>query len=276
MTVGIAAVTGVDSDPGVVVAADRMVTVGEGGGVEYEDSEGKVDTFVNNQHVSAVAVGAGVSTYIDEVLNLTNTYVRNADEPPETIQHAMQYCLAAYQETVRQTISNQVFQPLGYALDDLQDESVRIPSEIQRAMVEQVNSIRQETANRVNIIVAGVGADGAGVYHLAGMDETDFTEIGYVVIGSGSDSARLTFTRQNYDRTCTLPEGVFSVLEAKSQAEERQGVGQRMDFVTIKGSEIHRFDAEEKQKLRGHLTVIGDKEEEARQRVIEEWDSNGG
>jgi 2-oxoglutarate dehydrogenase complex dehydrogenase (E1) component-like enzyme len=274
MTVGIAAINDAFDDPGVVISADRMVTVGNQGGVEYEDSEAKIDTFVNNDAVSAVAVGAGASTYIDEILNKCNSYIHNADDQPTTISGAMQYCLTAYKENVKETVNNQVLSPLGYHISDLKDDDTRIPSEVQRAIVEQVADIRNTTAESVKIIVAGVGQDGAGIFQLAGNDFNTFTEIGYSVIGSGSDSARLTFTRRGYDRSCSELESMFTVLEAKSQAEERQGVGQEMDLLSVKQGTVTRYDQEQKESLREQLGRIDQAEEDARQRVMNEWNNS--
>lgn len=262
------------SDPKAIVAADQMVTVGQQGGVEYEDAEGKVDVFVDNDNVSAVAVGAGITTYIDDILRRVNEYVSNDPDAVETARDARDYCLGAYQNAVRETVENTVFQPLGYTLSDLRDEDVRIPGEMQRAMVQQIGNIRQEAAQQVNILVAAVDNNNAELYQLHGMDASPFTDIGYSVIGSGADSARLAFTRRGYERTCTEQEGVFTVLEAKSQAEERQGVGQKMDFAKISKDSVKIYEDEEKQDLREMLDNIKDKERDARQKVIEEWDES--
>jgi len=273
VTVGIASVCRQDGTP-TAVAADRMVTVGEQGGVEYEDTESKIEHLIDNDHVSAVAVGAGLSTYIDEIFRRFPDLLEHADGMLQTMDEVNNYLLAAYQHQVRSTIENQILQPYGYTLPELKDRETQIPSGIQEEITDQVDDVIETVTNRVHVVLAGVGANNAKIYTLVGMDSHNYTDIGYSVIGSGSDSARLTFIRRGYDRTCPYREGVFTVLEAKSQAEERQGVGQRTDLVSITESGIDPFTVDERADLQDKLTKIEEEEKEARQSVMDEWDSS--
>lgn len=277
MTVGIGAICYRNETPRVLVTADRMVTVGQQGAIEYEDTESKICPIIETDDLTAVAVGAGASTYIDEILQKTRRAIRDPqNSTPNTIRGLMNFCLTMYQSTVRDTIENQFMQPLGYTLSDLKDDSVQVPAEIQKIVANQAADIRNKVNNRVRLIVAGVGTDGSGLYQISGMDYTNFTDMGYTVIGSGSDSARLTFIRRRYDQYCDYPEGVFTILDAKNQAEERQGVGQQMDLVSISQDELYRFDEPEREKLRQKLTKIEAEERKARQDVIDNWEPNGG
>jgi len=272
MTVGIAAICRNDDDPHVLVAADRMVTFGQQGGIEYEDTASKIIPVVTSNEVTAVGLGAGLSTYIDEIHQCTQQLLSDPNnQAPTTLRDAMDFLLTAYKVTVRETITNQVTAPLGYTLDDLRDQDVDVPEKIQESIAQQARDIREEAQQNVRFLLAGVGADGAGIFQVSGMDYTNFTDMGYSVVGSGSDSARLTFIRRRYDEYASYREGVFTVLEAKDQAEERQGVGQDMDLVSI-GDDLHRFDTGEKETLRQKLHKIEAEEREARKNVMEEWD----
>lgn len=272
MTVGIAAIAENDGDPHVVVSADRMVTVGQEGGVEYEDTESKLEPFLHTDDTCAVAVGSGHSTYIDEIMDTLQTFV--AGERIVTVREAMNYCLGAYQHVIRTTVNNRILAPLGYKLGDLKDEDVNIPPEIQRSIAEQIANYRERLSGRVNILIAGVGQDGPGVFLVSGGDFTNYTDMGYGVIGTGGDSARLTLIRRRFDRNCSLREGVFTVLEAKSQSEERQGVGQQMDMALVKQDSIRPISNSGIDELREMLDDIEEEERLARENVMEEWDNN--
>lgn len=272
MTVGITAICQDEGVPKAIIAADRMVTVGNKGGIEYEDTEPKLEPFIDNDDLTAVAVGSGVSAYIDEIQRRTRHYADNNHDLTSKEQ-AREIALLAYQDTVRETINNQVLSPYGYNLTDLEDPDTSIPTEIQKEMIEGAKQIREDTGEAAQILVAAVGEDGAGLYLLSGMDYTNFSDIGYSVIGSGSGSARLTFIRREYDHGCSYHEGVLTVLEAKHQAEERQGVGRKVDIMAIGPGELEQFGADEKTELKNDLAEIEKGEKQARESIMDSWDS---
>jgi hypothetical protein len=275
MTVGIAATCRKDDEPRVVVAADRMVTFGQQGGIEHEDPSSKVAVLQSGGPVTAVAVGSGRSTYLDEILNRTESLLSNPDNQiPTTVTGVRDYALVAYKETVRDTIDNQVMAPLGYSLSDLKDDDVEVPAEIQKTVSERAYKIRDQAAKGARILVAGVGTDGPGIYTLSGMDFTNHTDMGYTTIGSGTESARLTFIRRHYDEYAEHREGVFTVLEAKEQAEERQGVGRDTDLLSVSRESVKEYDPDEMETLRQKLTKIDAEEREARQSVMDQWENN--
>lgn len=270
MTVGIGAICSEDANPCVIVAADRMVTVGASGGVEYEDTSTKIEPFVDNDDLSAMLVGSGNSTMIDSVVKRAREYVA-AEQGPNDTTGAMQYAVAAYKSIVQETVSNMVLSPIGFELADLKDEDVEVPTEVQRAAVKQGGEIRQRFSDNVQLMLATVDRNEACLYMIAGNDYSDFTDMGDAVIGSGTRSARLTFIRRNYDSSCDSQESLFTVMDAKSQAEERQGVGQQVDIVKIKRDETKQYTDDEIENLRENLAKINQQEMEAREKVIEDW-----
>lgn len=270
MTVGIAAIAENDDDPYVIVAADRMVTVGQQGGVEYEDTESKVEPVLHSDEACAVIVGAGPTTYIDEIVEQFRRY--GAGEEITTTRGALRYTLAAYQQVIRDSIDNQILAPFGYRFADLNSDESSIPVEIQKTIAERILKFREAVGNRVRLLVAGVGEDGPGVFLVSGGDFTNYSDMGYTEIGTGGDSARLTMIRREYDKSASLQEGVFTVLEAKSQSEERQGVGQQMDMALVQKDSIRRLDSEAIANLRDMLEDIEDKEQQAREKVMHQWD----
>lgn len=272
MTVGIGAIAMNDGDPHVIVSADRMVTYGQQSGVEYEDTNSKIESIISNDQVNAVAVGSGSTTYIDEVIKNIRRTISNSDQNIRRINNVLNHSLSGLKYTVQDSISNQILAPFGYSLNDLRDSDTEIPAEIQKGIFEQTANLREQIANEVHLLIAGVGVDGPGVYLLHGTDYTNFNDMGYGIIGSGSDSARLTFIRRRYDRKCSVREGVFTVLEAKNQSEERQGVGQQMDLVLLSGDQMDVLDDTEIMNLREFLEDIEEAEQNARENVIDDWE----
>jgi len=273
MTVGIGAICRDDEEPCAIVAADRMVTVGHSGGVEYEDTSTKIEPFVDTKELTAMLVGSGSSTLIDTIVKRARELVA-AQQGPNTTVGERQFALAAYKQIVRETVSNTVLSPIGYELEDLRDEDVHVPTEVQRAAVSQASEIRERMGKRAQIMLVAVDENDASLHLLAGNDYSDFSDTGYAVIGSGTRSARLTFIRRNYDLNCESRESLFTVMDAKSQAEERQGVGQEVDVVKLKQGSAKRYSNSEIKNIRKNLDKINNEESEARERVIDEWDRN--
>jgi hypothetical protein len=272
MTVGIAAIAESQGDPYVVVAADRMVTVGEQGGIEFEGNESKIAPFVENGDLTAFAVGAGSTTYIDELLDTIQAIMEGLDFRPTSTRDALNIVQSAYQTTIRDTIQNQLLAPFGYDIKHLRDGEAVIPAQIQAGIFERATNIREGIGEGVHILVAAVGNDGGGIYLLAGGDFQNYTRMGYWVIGSGADSAGLSLIRRQYNHRAPLREGIFTVLEAKDQAEERQGVGQQMDMVIGWPNGMYTFDENEKKDMRDQLEVIKSKEQQARESVMDKWE----
>ncbi|WP_139042970.1 hypothetical protein [Halorubrum tropicale] len=271
MTVGIGAICSSEEDPSVIVAADRMVTVGQSGGVEYEDTSAKIEPIIQTDQLSAAMVGSGSSVMIDSIAD-TARQLAAANNVVEA-EGARELMLTAYKHHVQETISNNVLSPLGYELEDLKDDEIEIPVEVQRIVLEQSMEYKNKFSDQVQILLAVTSQSKSRLYLIAGNDYTDFTDIGYGVIGSGTQSARLTFIRREYDSACDFPECIFTVVEAKSQAEERQGVGQDMDMIEVTQAGIREFDEGEITDLRGKLDDIKEAESEARENVITNWDT---
>jgi len=270
MTVGIAAICQSGDDPTAIVSSDRMVTVGSQGGIEFEDTESKIENLETKSDCSAVAVGAGSSTYIDEIISEYHT-LTDSNELPATVPRVRTYLRKAYENKVQETIQNQIVSPYGYELRDLRDPDVSIPKSLEHRLRDDVQSAVKELNQRAQILLAGVDQSAARIYVVSGNDYDEFTNIGYAVVGSGRDSARLTFIRRRYDHTCGYSEGVFTVLESKNQAEERQGVGSRSDVVAVDANGVQPFGQAERNELERKISNIRDEEQRVREEIMSEW-----
>jgi len=271
MTVGIGAVCRPEGKPAVVVAADRMVTRGQQGGIEYESNEGKVETIYHDEELAAVAVGSGYNAYINEVIKTANSLIARKTGDIRTVEQLKEYVLTGYQRTVSESVENQVLSPLGLRLKDLNDEEQSLSEGMSQQIVQEAIAVRKQFRKRCTILLLGVGNTGAGIYEMTGSDFAEHTEQGFASIGTGASSAQLTFIRSSYEKDSGLGETLFTVMDAKTQAEERQGVGQNVDLVVVREGKIVPYDDSEIQTVRNKLSEQSEREKEVRANLIDSW-----
>ncbi len=269
MTVGIGALSNADADPKVVMAADRMVTVGKGSGIEYENTDSKLQVVVDSGGIVAMAIGSGSLTLIDDVIRrLENQMVT---DPPKSMEELMEKARKAYQEMERETINNNVLSTFNIDMSDIMGEETNVPHQFQETIINDIASVRETIRENVNILFGGV-SDGSGyLFTLSSGDFTPYTNTGYCLVGSGSGSGQLTFIRNRYDPDdANLTEALFSVGEAKIQAEERQGVGQEMDVAIVSSDGVEQV--QDIENLRRLLQEVETEQQKVRQKVMRKWE----
>lgn len=271
MTVGIAAVAGVPDNPNVILAADRMVTYGSDPGIEYEDTESKLEVIVHSDDLKMAVIGAGPTTYIDEYVDTMRDIVSEYQDIT-TAEEAIAVARSAGQTLLQNTVRNQVLAPMGFTYSDLQtdgDGLAQIPGHLQQTIAEQISSVRSDYAKKLRFIVGVVGTDRPAIYTIEGTGSNDYSKVGYVAIGSGADSALLTFIRRPHDRHCSVNKGVMTVYEAKADAEERQGVGKEFDMLLLRENRVKTLESGDLQAVHDEIKM---KEREVRQSIIDDWD----
>ena len=117
MTVCIAAIC--EGGKSIVVAADRMFTVGAPVNVEFETSERKIERLLN----SCVALSAGNSAYAYEILRNANIALAGRETAPmeDVVKLVNEAYIAARSAKVRETIMLPVLGP-----DFIRHESVGV------------------------------------------------------------------------------------------------------------------------------------------------------
>jgi hypothetical protein len=269
MTVGIAAISEAEHDPYVVLAADRMVT-NRTGGLEYEAQESKIETLHHQQDATAVALGAGRNDWLSEIVKKANELIAQKATANLNVTDINSLFKIAYQRTIQNAIHDELLAPLGFQLSDLRNKEEHMPEQIQAEIVSRSQKYRKQFAEGAQFILAGVDSRGAHIYSHSGGSVSEESHRGYSVIGSGFRSAQLTFVRSNFDKSTSLTDTLFTVAEAKTQSEERQGVGNKMDLVKISVGKYNEIS--ETEQLRNQLTRVDEEERLARQNVMKEWD----
>jgi hypothetical protein len=268
MTVGIGAIAHDGEDnPNVVMAADRMVTYRSS--IEYEDTDSKLEVITERGEMTAVAVGSGNLSFIDDVIRRLEN--RMVEQAPTSMRELLEMARESYQEMERDIINNNVLSTFDIEVSDLFDEDVDIPPQFEDRLMNDIGSVREELRNTMNILFGGVYDGDAELYTLSTPDFSDHTSTGYAVVGSGQRSAESLFIRNRYDSDeANLTEAIFSVGESKIQAEERQGVGQEMDVAVVNSDGVREI--QDIEGLRESITRIEEEQSEIRQSIMGEWE----
>lgn len=267
MTVGIGAISRADDKPGLVMAADRMVTLRSQ--IEYEDTDSKLEIISEAGPLTAAAIGSGSLSLIDDILDRLDRLI--IEQTPTDMEDLMVLVRDAYQNMVKEAINNNILYAFDLEIQDLHDEGTDLADGVEERVLNDIASYRKKIRENVSILFGGVAGGECSLYTLDCPDYTNYTNSGYAVIGSGTRSAQSLFIRNRYDPDGSdIIDSVFSVGEAKVQAEERRGVGFEMDMATItEEGGVRQFEQEE--GLKEEIEKIKSRQNEIRENIIAEW-----
>lgn len=271
MTVGIAAICQEDSDPKVVIAADRMITTGQNPQIEYEHTRSKIQTLWDNEVVTCTAVASGTVSFIEAFFAKLSEKLE--ERTPASIEQIAGDAREAYTELGRTTVENQILSKFDLELSDLTGGDPPFESDILSTFLSDIADAQDRFKNRLEVVIGGIDGLGPQIFSVQNFDIDPQNTIGYHAIGSGNQPARSVFIRNQYDTTCDVERGIINTIEAKRQSEEARGVGAEMDIAVVNHPRkevkcCHTFDEE----LKGDWTEFYDKiktaEDEAREETI--------
>jgi len=272
MTVGIAAICEADTDdPKVVVTADRLVTSGLAARREHEHTSSKMlDVFGPDGSSSCVAVGVGAGSVslTDEVFYKIDSKIAN--NSPGATREIAQFGVNSLQEVVQETINRQVMSSHNLDLSTFNQVQGQMNPNIVQGIYQDMMQKKEEILNQVNVLLAGVDGESAHLYSIRHNDMARNDSIGYLTVGSGAEPANSAFIRSRYDDTCELSDALLSVMEAKAQAEEVQGVGRNMDIAVLSDAGRRDLSDDEADELRELYEDIVEAERTAREETVEE------
>jgi len=266
MTVGIASLCETeDDDSKVILSADRMVTTGLVAPIEYEHTESKMLPLVEDDELVVMGVGAGSLSFIDDFFyNLRN---KIEEDNLENVREIAVESTDIFKDILHETINRQVLNPLGFELSDLKNQQQFHPQVLQ-SLLQDVTEKQEQVYGSLQIMLVGIDKSGGHIYSVQNGDIARHDSIGYHSIGSGTHPAHSTFISNRYDSACDINNALLSVVEAKMQAEEAQGVGRDMDIAVISKDGFEELDNGEIQKLRNIQEEIAEKQVQTRNKVI--------
>lgn len=280
MTVGIATVCEASGESKVIVSADRMVTSGLIGRLEYEHTNSKMVPIIENESTVAMGVVAGSLSFADEFYYKIDSNIREKqraeNESLKTVRDVAEEGVNSFGEIVRESIERQTLKPYDFSLKDLKNQKSFHP-QILQGIMSDANQKKEEVFNHLHVLLAGIDETGPHIYTIQNNDIANHDSIGYVSIGSGFQPAKTTFIKNRYDRECPIEEALFSVVEAKIQAERAQGVGRDLDIAVLSlpndnGNRVHKLPQEEVEELREIQEEILKKQEKKREDIINKKD----
>lgn len=264
MTVGIGAAYNGDN-PAVVLIADRMVTTGA---VEHEHSDGKLE-MVKAGNPAVAAVAAGTLSYADELYYQVGNRILN--ESPDTVQAVADFFVEEMHAIVQNEANNQILSDYDLTLNQLTNQGVPLSDDMVAEFLGQINELKQDIQGGTNMLIAGVDDDhGAQILELRKGSLTRHRSLGFQCIGSGAGSASLTFMRNGYDPD-SLEDALMLAADAKNQAGEAQGVGDKMDIAVV-DDDVTLLDEDRIKNIQRIIEKVRDAERNARESVINDAD----
>lgn len=210
----------------VVVAADRMLTVGQR---RYEPQQGK---FQFNTDLRGIAIHyAGNAWNQSTAMARFERLVaeRTKDEPPtlwtvEAVAQEYQRCLLRVWEDAAE---GTVLAKHGLKWDDWRRQS----KDIHPAVIEKVDRRLRTFDIGVQVIVSGVNPNGVPSIWFASCEAAlSCDSIGFVAIGSGAEFATARLMDASQSRFESLADTLVAVYSAKKAAEADAGVGAATDM----------------------------------------------
>jgi 20S proteasome alpha/beta subunit len=235
MTVCIAALCQNDDDaPHVVVAADRMVTLG--GFIEFEHAVPKMKE-ASSLAITMVSGDALVGMRLaEEVVDALA-----GSNPP--IAQIAQTLAARFEVARQQRLEQQLLRPRCLDIATFYGSHQALNPNIV-AMID--NQMTQFNLG-VELLLAGLDPTGAHIYSIVNPGPPEFAHdvIGYAAIGSGTIHALQSLIGFGHCATAGYHETVFRAYAAKRRAEVAPGVGRDTDMAVISDAGIHRLTEEE-------------------------------
>lgn len=218
---------------GVVVASDRMVTMGQL--IEFEHEIPKL-TQLTDSAVALVAGDAlrGSRLVRDVSAQLTATGVTSV---PQIAELAANH----YSALRLAQVNDEFFRPRGLQIQHFY-------SILHQQLNPQLSVFLDNAAATFNynveLLVGGVDHDGGHLFHIAnpGGSYTPFHHTGFGAIGSGALHAVQSLIQLRQAPTHTLHETVFAVYASKRRAEVAPGVGVDTDMAIIDSTGIYGLD----------------------------------
>lgn len=214
-------------EPRVVVAADRMVTLG--GFMEFEHTVPKMDSPSD----SAVVMIAGDTLLGTRLASDVATALRGTN--PRTADIALRLA-TAYADARRDFVEEQVLAPRGLTLASFYEQHEKLNANVTMMIDQQLLGFNYG----VELLVAGVDDQGGHIYSVdnPGRPERRHDVIGYGAIGSGTPHALQAMIGFRHCQTDGFKDTIFRVYAAKRRAEVAPGVGRDTDVAVITRTEV--------------------------------------
>lgn len=220
----------------VVVASDRMVTLGNF--MEFEHEVSKITKLTSK----SVVLVAGDTLRGSKIVDTVKSKLHELQDLkiPEIATLVAKW----YSESRNESIENDIFKLRGFTRQDFYDS---YQTKLLPQLAYQLDAQVMEYNYGVQLIVAGVDDDGAHAYFIdnPGTNCTDIHQIGYTAIGSGAIHATQALIGFGHSASKELKLTVFTTFAAKRRGEVAPGVGKDTDLFIVTADGIQELTQEE-------------------------------
>jgi 20S proteasome alpha/beta subunit len=243
----------------IIVASDRMVTLGQL--TEFEHEAPKIAPI--REKIVALMAGDAfrASQLIRDVISSL---------PPES-PHVFQVAQIAanrYVEARARQIEIDVFQPRGLTREQFYKGQVAALTQNLQQLAFQIDNHVTTFNFNVELLIAGVDEIGAQLFFAGhpGGTFTNLQQIGYHAIGSGQLHAMQSLIGFGHIGSRSIEETLFAVYVAKRRSEVAPGVGTETDLEIITSDGIKTID---KGKLKTLNNLYQDYQKPASKEIID-------
>ncbi len=220
-----------DNSQKLVVAADRMFTIGAPLNVEFEPPISKIETMTP----TCLAMGSGNSLAVAEIMKRARVkYVNSPQQSVDIVARALQEEYSALRNEV---VDRQVVSPaLGpdYAAFRLRGGSLPQYLQPQPQIYAQLFMQSGQFNLGTEIVVSGFDEAGSHIYVISNPGQlVSFDKIGYGITGSGATHASIKLALELQHPKSGLDDTLLSVYGAKLAAEVAPGVGKETEMYVV-------------------------------------------
>jgi ATP-dependent protease HslVU (ClpYQ) peptidase subunit len=231
----------------IVVASDRMITMGSF--MQYEHDVPKIRFVIPKTCVMLAGDTEAAITIIDRL----SSHFQHMDPEKKAdtkVLEVVQTAQGFYEELRQEKISASIFRPRGITMREFYQGGLQ--SSLQPRLVATIDDEVMGYDLGVELLIAGIGADGAHIYTVGNPGTVDnYRHTGYVAIGSGGIHAVQSMIGFGHSSFHGLFETIFTVYASKKRAEAAPGVGGNTDLCIISpdGEGFFLLSSEQLEKL---------------------------
>lgn len=229
MTVCVAAICA--DGRAIVVAADRMLTMGPPLNMELEQDRPKIQPL-GGRHLILVSGDAVLGS---EIIRAASAALRERRDVGITgVGRAL---VDAYVATRSRVIEDHVLKPIGYSLQQfLATGAAQLGQQIFGGLIQQMAAV----VAGVELLAVGFDEGGPRIAFIHHPGSIRWQEtLGFHAIGTGGIHACVAFLLRGCSTKCSVEQTMFDVFAAKKAAEIAPGVGAATDMVVVTRTE-HR------------------------------------
>jgi len=206
---------------GVVAASDRKLSVGD---IGYEAAVGKYFTF--NRRVLSL-----ISGDVAAALQILNDAQRSFDDAESaSVEEAAEAVASQFRRHRARRAEGAFLEPLGLTSESFLSRQ----AEFSPLFLHQLQNELLAANLGVEVIVAGVGASGAQIFHVSdpGVARNQ-SGVGFAVIGEGWHHALSYFSENQFTSGVSLANALYTTYAAKRVGEIANTVGFMTDLLAV-------------------------------------------